>query len=534
MLAGIDQLARVSGLTLGPAGRNVALVPRDYAEVRVVNRADIIVQALSLPDPLGDLGVKLVRQAAAQTERLAGDGSTTTILLSHAMIRDGYRLIAAGANPMLLRRGITRAADAVAQDILRTARSVEDYDQIAKLATTSSGDPKIGEVVAQAMERVGKYGLITLERSIETTPLKLQFREGLQYDRGYLSSYFCTDGSDAVALNNARVLLTDAEIQDASDLTPVLERLSKAGATEFLVVAGEVGGEALTLLTANNAEGKIRCVAIRAPEVSQYRVDVLEDLAIWTGGKYIRKEMGSLLPYLEVDDLGRVGKAFVEAGETTLVGGRGDPERVTQRIEEIRRQAAATEDDFQREKMNRRVAQLTGGIAIIWYGGATEAERNDRRYRLDDALASTRSAMKEGLVAGGGLALVAAQDVLDELDGSDDERMGIDIVGRSLQAPLRQIASNAGDSGSVVLAMVRRQQHERGTQSIGYDARSREYIDVWEAGILDTAASVRHAVVNAASCAAMLLTTEATIVDPYEAPRAEGKYQSAMDYYQAD
>ena len=540
MLAGIELLARAARLTLGPTGRNVALVPRHYEVIRIVNRSETIVDALELDDVVQNLGVKLIKQAAIQTDKRAGDGSTTTIVLAHAMAREGFKNMAAGANPMLMRRGIARAARAAAGEIQRMARPLQDYGMIARLATTCSDSEEIGDIVAQAMEQVGEYGLITLERSIETTPLKLQFREGLKYDRGYLSAFFLTeDEPQAVALNNARVLLTDKDIQDPGDLVPILTSLKDAGETDLLVMASEVQGGALTLLTANNAEGNIHCVAVRAPEVSQYRTDILEDLAVWTGGEFIRKEMGDLLPYLSVNDLGRVRKVYVDANETTIMGGLGDPDSIARRIEEIKRQASETDDAYQRDKMNRRVAQLTGGIAIIWYGGATDAERNDRRYRLDDALASTRGAMLEGLVPGGGLALLNATAALDQLVAKGDESTGIEIVRRSLEEPLRQIAVNAGQNGAVVLAEVQRRQREMDnsgvkTGDIGYDAWTGDYVDMWERGIVDPAIAMRYAILNAASCAAMLLTIEVAIIDPRAEDGGEGKPLSTLDFLPKD
>ena len=531
MLVGIDTLARVAGLTLGPRGRNVALVPRHYAVTRVVNRSDTIVETVELADPVQNLGVKVIRQAAAQTAKLAGDGSTTTVVLAHAMVREGLKNIAAGANPMLMRRGIGRAARAVASKIQRMARPLADTDVTAKLAATSSGSDEIGKVVAKAMGRVGEYGLITVERSIEATRLKLQYTKGVKYDRGYLSAFFLNDNEpEAVALDNPRILLTDCEIKSPDDLIPILESLKRAGETDLLVMAGDVEGKALTLLTANNSAGAIHCVAVRAPDVSQYRRDILQDLAIWTGGTFLRKEMGTQLPYLQAADLGRARKVYVDANETTIMGGRGDSAATAKRLEDIRREASVCDDAYQRAKMHRRVAQLTGGIAIIWYGGATDAERNDTRFRLEDALASTRAAALEGLVPGGGIALLNAATALDSLEASGDEATGISLVRRALEAPLRRIAVNANENGAVVLANIRRLQSESGDSGIGFDAWTCEYVDMWERGILDPAKSVRYAILNAASCAAMLLTTHVAIIDPNDMDPGEKPYKSTLDF----
>lgn len=531
MLAGIDTLARVASLTLGPKGRNVALVPRHYAVTRVVNRSDAIVEAVELADLVQNLGVKLIRQAATQTDKLAGDGSTTTVVLAHAMVREGFRNMAAGAHPMLMRRGIGRAARAVAQEIQRMARPLSDGDATARLAATCSGSDEIGRVVARAMGRVGEYGLITLERSIETTRLKLQYTEGVKYDRGYLSAFFLTeDEPEAVALDGPRILLTDKEIKSPEELIPILERLKEAGETDFLVMAGDVAGEALSLLTANNARGAMHCVAVRAPDVSQYRRAILEDLAIWTGGTFLRKEAGDQLPYLSVGDLGRARKVYVDANETTIMGGLGDPAAIDKRLRDIRKGASECDDAYQREKMHRRVAQLTGGIAIIWYGGATDAERNDTRARLEDALASTRAAALEGLVPGGGIALINAAAALDSLEAKGDEATGIRLVGSALEEPLRRIAVNAGENGSVVLAEVRRLQRENDHNDIGFDAWTGEYVDMWERGIVDPAKAMRYAVLNAASCAAMLLSTDVAIIDPWDMDPGEKPYQSTLDF----
>jgi chaperonin GroEL len=512
LLSGVDSLARVARLTLGPRGRNVGMVHKDYPGPRIVNRTHLVFDDLEIADPVANVGAKLLREAAARTGETVGDGTTTAVVLTHAMIGAGVRAVAAGANPMLLRRGIERASQSVAAEVRAQARQVASVDEIRRLATAWSSDEGIGAIVAEALERVGENGLISLERSQRGAALELEFSEGMTLPRGYLSPHFLPPGgARAIELDEPYVLLTDREISDASDLVPVLERLARLERRELLLVASDVSGPALALLTANNAAGVVRCVAVRAPEVNELRREILEDLAIWTGGRFVGKDLGDRLHFVTPADLGRARSAHIDGDETAIVGGRGDADRVQRRIAAIKAEASACHDSYRKEKLDRRVARLSGGVAVIWYGGATDAERNDRRLRLEDAVASMWAALRGGLVPGGGVALVNAAARLDQVEAEGDEAAGVAVVRRALEEPLRQIVANAGRHGGVVLANVRRLQREQGNPNVGYDVVGEEYCDLSASGIMDPAEVACAALETAASCAAMLLTTEAVV-----------------------
>jgi chaperonin GroEL len=513
--AGIDVLARAARLTLGPKGRNVAIVHKDYAGPRLASRTHFILDDMALPDGFQNVGAQILRQVAAEAGELVGDGTTTAIVLAHAMVVEGSRLVAAGANPMQMRQGIERACETAIEAIASTARKVGDLDEIRRLASAWANDEAIGDVIAQAVDRIGENGMVSLERSNRSTPLSLEYVEGMTYDRGYISPMFVTSQTeDTIELSHPYILVTDAYLEKGEELVPLLEKIAGADSKELLVIAPDVKGSALSVLSANNAAGVVRCVAIRAPEVNEYRQNILEDMAIWSGGNLISKSFGDLLPYVTLRNLGRAQRVVVDSASTTIIGGAGDQARVADRIGRIKAQAAECDDPYKKERMDRRVARMAGGVAVIWYGGATDAERNERRLRLEDAVSSLWASVRAGVVPGGGVALLNAASALDQLEARGDEALGIRILRRALEEPLRQIVVNADGNPSVVVDDVRRTQRETGNPNMGYDVVRREYCDLSERGTMDPTEVVCAALDVAASCAAMVLTTEAIVYKP--------------------
>jgi len=511
---GIDVLAAAVGTTLGPKGRNVAL-DKKWGAPSVTHDGVTVAKEIELPDPYENMGVQLLKEAATKTNDVAGDGTTTATVLAHVMVTEGMKNVAAGANPMLLKRGIEMAVKAVVEEIKRMAKPVQSKDDIAHVAAISSADPEIGNLIAEVMDKVGKDGVITVEESKTGLPFETEYVEGMQFDRGYISPYFVTNPETMEAvLENPYILIHDKKISAAADIIPVLERVLQEGETRsLLVIAEDVDGEALATLVLNKLRGIFNAVAVKAPGFGERRKAMLQDIAILTGGQVISEELGRKLENVRIADLGRADKVVVTRDDTTIIGGRGDPKAIKGRIEQIKAEMEKTTSDYDREKLQERLAKLAGGVAIIRVGAATEVELKEKKHRVEDALSATRAAVEEGIVPGGGVALLNAAKALDNLKAEGDVQTGINIVRRALEEPLRRIAENAGEDGAVVVEMVRRLQKEKNNPNIGYDVLRGEYVDMVEAGIIDPAKVTRTALENAASVAAMILTTEALVTE---------------------
>ncbi|MDW8064282.1 MAG: chaperonin GroEL [Anaerolineae bacterium] len=511
---GIDILANAVGTTLGPKGRNVAL-DKKWGAPSITHDGVTVAKEIELPDPYENMGVQLLKEAATKTNDVAGDGTTTATVLAHMMVTEGMKNVAAGANPMLLKKGIEMAVKAVVEEIKRMAKPVQSKDDIAHVAAISSADPEIGNLIAEVMDKVGKDGVITVEESKTGLPFETEYVEGMQFDRGYISPYFVTNPETMEAvLENPYILIHDKKISAAADIIPVLERVLQEGETRsLLVIAEDVDGEALATLVLNKLRGIFNAVAVKAPGFGERRKAMLQDIAILTGGQVISEELGRKLEGVRIADLGRADKVVVTKDDTTIIGGRGDPKAIKGRIEQIKAEMEKTTSDYDREKLQERLAKLAGGVAIIRVGAATEVELKEKKHRVEDALSATRAAVEEGIVPGGGVALLNAAKALDSLKAEGDVQTGIHIVRRALEEPLRRIAENAGEDGAVVVEMVRRLQKERNNTNTGYDVLRGEYVDMVEAGIIDPAKVTRSALENAASVAAMILTTEALVTE---------------------
>jgi chaperonin GroEL len=510
---GVDTLAEAVATTLGPKGRNVAIDHR-FGIPTVTHDGVSVAKEIELADPFENMGAQLLKEAATKTNDIAGDGTTTATILAQAMVHEGLKNVVAGANPMLLKRGIMAAADAVSDHILEQSMAINTHDEIASVATVSAQDTEIGQLIADVMDKVGKDGVITVENS-QGLEFETEYVEGMQFDRGYISAYFVTnfEAMEAV-IEDAYLLIYDKRISSAQDLVPALETLVLAGKRDLVIVAEDVDGEALTTLVLNKLRGVLRILAIKAPGFGDRRKAMLHDLAILTGGTVISEETGRKLDSATVQDLGHAGKVLSTKNDTTFVDGGGEQAAIQGRIHEIRAEIENTTSDYEREKLQERLAKLAGGIAVIRVGAATETEMKEKKHRVEDALSATRAAVEEGIVPGGGVALINAIQALEKLSLADeDENTGIGIVRRALEAPMRRIAENSGVDGAVVIDTVRRLQKSRKNHRIGYNVITNEYVDMIEAGIPDPAKVTRGAVKNAASIAAMILTTEALITD---------------------
>jgi chaperonin GroEL len=507
---GVNQLADTVKVTLGPKGRNV-VIDKKWGAPTITNDGVTIAREVELEDPYENLGAQLVKEVATKTNDVAGDGTTTATVLAQAMVREGLRNVAAGANPMDLKKGIEAAVAALSERLLDTARPVEGKDEIADVATISAQDRKIGELIAEAMDKVGNEGVITVEDS-NTFGLELDFTEGMQFDKGYISPYFVTDGERMEAvLDDAYVLLHQGKISAVADLLPLLEKVVQAG-KPLLIIAEDIDGEALSTLVVNRIRGLFTSVAVKAPAFGDRRKAVLEDLAVLTGATVVAPEVGLKLDQVGLEVLGTTRRATITKDSTTIVDGGGDRQAVADRVAQIRAEAAASDSDWDREKLQERLAKLGGGVVVIKVGAATEVELKERKHRLEDAISATRAAIEEGIVAGGGAALVHAASALDGgLGLTGDAATGVTIVAKAVDAPLRWIAENGGEEGFVVVAKVR----ELGAQgtSLGYNAATGEYGDLIAAGVIDPVKVTRSALQNAASIAAMLLTTETLVVE---------------------
>ena len=506
MLRGVDILANTVKVTLGPKGRNVVL-EKAFGSPLITNDGVTIAKEIELEDHFENMGAKLVAEVASKTNDIAGDGTTTATVLTQAIVREGLKNVTAGANPVGIRRGIELATRAAVEELHKISRPVESKEAIAQVAAISSGSQEVGSLIAEAMEKVGNDGVITIEESkgIET---ELDVVEGMQFDRGYLSQYMVTDNDKMVAhLDNPFILITDKKVSNIQEIIPLLEQIVQQGRA-LLIIADDVDGEALPTLVLNKLRGTFNVVAVKAPGFGDRRKAMLEDIAVLTGAQVITEDLGLELKDATLAQLGTAGKVVVSKDNTTIVEGAGSKELIANRVALIRSQAQDTTSDFDREKLQERLAKLSGGVAVIKVGAATETELKEKKLRIEDALNATRAAVEEGIVSGGGTALVNVQKTVDALELEGDEATGVKIVSRSLEEPLRQIATNAGLEGSVIVAHLKAQE-----LGIGYNAASDEWVNMIEAGIVDPTKVTRSALQNAASVSALLLTTEAVVAD---------------------
>jgi chaperonin GroEL len=507
LLRGVEKLAKAVKATLGPAGRNVIL-DKKFGSPTITKDGVTVAKEIELEDSYENMGAQLVREVASKTSDLAGDGTTTATVLAEAIFREGLKNVTAGANPTSLQRGILKAVDAIVEELKKISKKVSDRTEIAQVATVSANwDQTIGEIIADAMDKVGKDGTITVEeaKSIETT---LEVVEGMQFDKGYLSPYFVTNAeSMEAALENAYILIHEKKISSLKDLLPVLEKVAKAG-RPLLIIAEDVEGEALATLVVNKLRGTLQVAAVKAPGFGDRRKAMLEDIAILTGGRCLTEDLGIKLENITLDDLGRTKRVTIDKENTTIVEGEGSTADIQGRVNQIRRQIEETTSDYDREKLQERLAKLAGGVAVINVGAATETEMKEKKARVEDALHATRAAVEEGIVAGGGVALIRAQKALQSLKLTGDEKVGLEIVNRAVEAPLRQLANNAGREGALIVQEVKSREG-----NVGYNVATDEYVDLVKAGVVDPTKVTRTALQNAASISGLLLMTEALVTE---------------------
>ena len=512
--AGVDQLADTVKITLGPKGRNVVL-DKKYGAPLITNDGVSIAKEVELPDPFENMGAQLVKEVSTKTNDVAGDGTTTATLLAQAMIHEGLKNLAAGANPIVVKKGMSKAVEAAVAEVKKQAKKVDGSNDIARVGAVSSGDEEIGKLIADAMEKVSADGVITIEES-KTAETYSEVVEGMQFDRGYITPYMVTDTEKMEAvIDDAYILITDKKISVISDILPILEQLVQSG-KKLVIIAEDVEGEALNTLIVNRLRGTLNVVCVKAPGFGDRRKEMLQDIATLTGGTVISEEVGLELKTATIDMLGRARQVKVTKENTTIVDGAGDAQAIKDRVSQIRNQIAVTTSDYDKEKLQERLAKLAGGVAVIKVGAATETEMKEKKLRIEDALNATRAAVEEGVVAGGGTIFVniipAVEALLNTVDG--DEKTGVRIIAKALEAPIRQIAANAGLDGSVILEKVR----NSGKVGYGFDAYKEEYCDMVSAGIIDPAKVTRSALENAASVSAMVLTTESLVADKPEPP----------------
>jgi chaperonin GroEL len=510
---GIDKVANAVVTTLGPKGRNVAL-DKQWGAPTITHDGVTVAKEIELEKPFENMGAQLLKEAATKTNDIAGDGTTTATLLSHSIITEGMKNVAAGANPMLLKRGILTGAEAISQAITSQSIALTTKKEIANVAAISAQDREIGEVIAEVMDKVGKDGVITVEES-KGLEFEIEYVEGMQFDRGYLSPYFISDQESMESvIEEPYILIHDDKISAAQDMVPILEKLVQKGNRDLVVIAEDIDGEALATLVLNKLRGMLNCLAVKAPGFGDRRKAMLQDLATLTGGHVITEEEGRTLENTTIDDLGRAEKIISTKDETTVVGGYGSESDILGRMERIKVEIEKSTSDYDREKLQERLAKLAGGVAIIRVGAATETELKEKKHRVEDALSATRAAVEEGIVPGGGVALINAISKLEEVKMTyPDEQTGVKILRTALEMPVRKIAQNAGEDGAVILDTVRRQQKEQDNLRIGYDVLQNDFVDMVERGIIDPAKVTKGALQNAASIAAMVLSTEALITD---------------------
>ena len=514
--AGVDKLANAVSTTLGPKGRNVAL-DKKFGAPTVTHDGVTVAKEIELEDPFENMGAQLLKEAGTKTNDIAGDGTTTATVLAQAIVNEGLKNVAAGANPMLLKKGIMAAADLVSKHLLEQATPIDTEEEIAQVASVSAQDNEIGSLIAAVMGKVGKDGVVTVEES-RGLEFETEYVEGMQFDRGYISPYFITAPESMEAIiEDAHILIYEKKISAAQDIVPVLEKLMQIGKRELVIIAEDVDGEALATLVLNKLRGLLNVLAIKAPGFGDRRKAMLRDVAILTGGTVISEETGRRLETVTLADLGHAAKVSSSKDTTVIVNGAGVAADIKGRIDEIRREIDLTTSDYDREKLQERLAKLSGGVAIIRVGAATETELKEKKHRVEDALSATRAAVEQGIVPGGGVALINAVKALDGFKMEyDDENTGVQIMRRALEVPMKKIASNAGEDGAVIIQEVRRLQKEHNNPRIGYNVNNGKYGDMIEAGIPDPAKVTRGAVSNAASIASMILTTEALITDVKE------------------
>jgi chaperonin GroEL len=519
LLRGVDAVAEAVVTTLGPKGRNVAL-DRKFGAPTITHDGVTVAKEVELEDPFENMGAQLLKEAASKTNDIAGDGTTTSTLLAHAIVTDGMKNLAAGANPMMLKRGIEAATKAVSDEIKKQAIALKTKEDIANVASVSAQDREIGTLISDVFDKVGNDGVITVEDS-QGLQFETEYVEGMQFDRGYLSAYFVTNPESMEAvIEDAQILIHDKKISAAQDMVPLLEKLVQTGKRNLVIIAEDIDGEALATLVLNKLRGMLNVLAVKAPGFGDRRKAMLQDIAVLTGATVISEEVGRKLESATLEDLGQAEKVVSDKDNTTIVGGKGDEKAIKGRIEEIRVEKENSTSDYDKEKLDERLAKLSGGVAIIRVGAATETELKEKKHRVEDAVSATRAAIEEGIVPGGGVALLNARGVLDKLkvDG-EDAKVGVSIVRKALEMPMRRIAQNAGQDGSVIVDGVLRQQAEKKSKTIGYDVIAEDFVDMVEKGWIDPAKVTRGALENAASIAAMILTTEALVTDkPEEHP----------------
>ncbi len=510
---GIDTLANAVSTTLGPKGRNVAL-DKKFGAPTITHDGVTVAKEIELDDPYENMGAQLLKEAATKTNDIAGDGTTTATVLAQSIVNEGLKNVAAGANPMLLKQGIEAGVAALAERIREMAVTIDSKEEIASVASISAQDRKIGQLIADVMDKVGRDGVITVEES-RGLEFETEYVEGMQFDRGYISAYFVTNSDNLEAvIEDPYSLIHDKKISSAQDIIPVLEKVMQAGSRNLVVVAEDIDGEALATLVLNKLRGTINALAVKAPGFGDRRKAMLQDIAILTGGEVITEEMGRKLESTTIADLGRAAKLVATKDDTVVVDGHGDHDQIKARVEQIKTEIERSTSDYDREKLQERLAKLAGGVAIIRVGAATEVELKEKKHRVEDALSATRAAVEEGIVPGGGVALINALPALDGVKvAAGDATTGVTILRHALLAPMRKIAANAGQNGDVIIQNVRRAQEESKNANVGYDVLTGEYLDMIKAGIIDPAKVTRGALENAASIASMILTTEALITD---------------------
>jgi len=513
---GMNLLANAVAATLGPKGRNVA-IDRKFGSPTITHDGVSVAKEIELEDPFENMGAQLLKEAATKTNDIAGDGTTTSTVLAHAIVNEGLKAIEAGYNPMLIKRGIELATQAVVEELRKMAVKIETKEEIGHVATNSAADKEIGDLIAEVMDKVGKDGVITVEES-KSLQFETEYVEGMQFDRGYISPYFITDPDHMEAvINEPYILIYDKKISAAADIVPILEKLVQTGKRDLVIIAEDVDGEALATLVLNKLRGMLNVLAVKAPGFGDRRKAMLLDIAILTGGTVISEETGRKLETATLADLGRADKVVADKENTTIVGGKGDPARIQARIKEIRAEIEKSTSDYDREKLQERLAKLAGGVAIIRVGAATETELKEKKHRVEDALSAARAAVEEGIVPGGEISLINAARALDNLkieeNGIEEIRVGVNIVRKALEAPIRKLAANAGQDGSVIIDTVRREAERQKNPNIGYNVITGEYVDMIKAGIIDPVKVVRGALENAASIAAMILTTDVLITE---------------------
>src|SRR5512136_1224058 len=510
---GIDVVANAVSTTLGPKGRNVAL-DRKFGSPTITHDGVTVAKEIELEDPFANMGAQLLKEAATKTNDIAGDGTTTSTVLAHAIVTEGLKNLAAGANPMRLKLGISRGVETVVAALRKMSQKIDTKEEIASVATNSAADPEIGKLIADVMDKVGKDGVITVEES-KSLQFETEYVEGMQFDRGYISAYFITDPEHMESIiSEPYILIYDKKISAAQDIVPLLEKLVQIGKRDLVIIAEDVDGEALATLVLNKLRGMLNVLAVKAPGFGDRRKAMMQDIAALTGGQVISEETGRKLETTTLQDLGQAEKVVADKDNTTIVGGKGDSAQIKGRIEQIRVEIEKSTSDYDKEKLQERLAKLSGGVAIIRVGAATETELKEKKHRVEDALSATRAAVEEGIVPGGGVALVNAIDSLKRVKSDDEDvQTGINIMRRALEEPMRRIAANAGQDGAVIIDTVRRMAKDKENKNIGFNVLTTAFEDMVKSGIIDPAKVTRSAVENAASIAAMILTTDALITD---------------------